>query len=234
MTKISKQLITAKLKAGAIHFLISLSIFGLVFAWVRFVAYPDVYFSMAGAVQGLTLVFLVDVVLGPLLSFLVYNPKKPNKEIISDFTIIGLVQVGALLYGLNTLYQEHPKAVVVYPKSSATVFNKRELDEIAFNLTDDYSKYYSKWGGLPVAVYSPSSSKQTPYQTLGNSLHVIQETDQATRLSLDANDKATLADLEKTHGKLYVVAVLAKYNGAYFALNPELQLVAKFGEKPTS
>lgn len=230
MVTISKQLILSKLRAGLIHFLISLSIFGLVLAWVWFIAYPDVYFSMAGAVQGLTLVFLVDVVLGPLLSFLVYNPKKPKKEIISDFTIIGLVQVGALLYGVNTLYQEHPKAVVVYHKSSATVFNKRELDDAGLVLTDKYSK----WGGLPVAVYSPSVSKQAPYQTLSNSLDVIQETDKATRLSLDATDKATLENLEKTHGKLYVIAVLAKYNGAYFVLNSELGLVTKFGEKPMS
>lgn len=230
MVTISKQLILSKLRAGLIHFLISLSVFGLVLAWVWFIAYPDVYFSMAGAVQGLTLVFLVDVVLGPLLSFLVYNPKKPKKEIISDFTIIGLVQVGALLYGVNTLYQEHPKAVVVYHKSSATVFNKRELDDAGLVLTDKYSK----WGGLPVAVYSPSVSKQAPYQTLSNSLDVIQETDKATRLSLDATDKATLENLEKTHGKLYVIAVLAKYNGAYFVLNSELGLVTKFGEKPMS
>lgn len=230
MAKISRQLLVAKLKAGLVHFFISLSIFGMVLAWVWFVAYPDVYFSMAGAVQGLTLVFLVDVVLGPLLSFLVYNPKKSKKEIISDFAIIGLVQVGALLYGVNTLYQEHPKAVVVYQKSSATVFNKRELDEAGLILTDSYSK----WGGLPVAVYSPSVSKQAPYQTLSNSLDVIQETDKVTRLSLSADDKVALDNLEKTHGKLYVIAVLAKYNGAYFALNQELQLVAKFGEKPIS
>lgn len=230
MAKISRQLLVAKLKAGLVHFFISLSIFGMVLAWVWFVAYPDVYFSMAGAVQGLTLVFLVDVVLGPLLSFLVYNPKKPKKEIISDFAIIGLVQVGALLYGVNTLYQEHPKAVVVYQKSSATVFNKRELDEAGLILTDSYSK----WGGLPVAVYSPSVSRQVPYQALANSLGVIQETDKVTRLSLSTDDKVALDNLEKTHGKLYVIAVLAKYNGAYFALNQELQLVAKFGEKPIS
>lgn len=230
MVTISKELIQAKFKASLIHFLVSLSIFGLVLAWVWFVAYPDVYFSMAGAVQGLTLVFLVDVVLGPLLSFLVYNPKKPKKEIISDFAIIGLVQVCALVYGVNTLYQEHPKAVVVYHKSSATVFNKRELDELGLILTSEYGQ----WGRLPVAVYSPNVSKQMPYQTLPNSLNAIQETDKATRLSLNAEDKATLENLEKTHGKLYVIAVLAKYNGAYFVLDENLQLVAKFGEKPMS
>lgn len=231
MAKISRQLLVAKLKAGLVHFFISLSIFGMVLAWVWFVAYPDVYFSMAGAVQGLTLVFLVDVVLGPLLSFLVYNPKKPKKEIISDFAIIGLVQLGALLYGVNTLYQEHPKVVVVYHNSSATVFSKREMEELSDVNIDDG---YDKWGELPVAVHSPHVSKTAPYQPIKNSLDVIKETDKATRLSLDATDKATLEHLEKTHGKLYVIAVLAKYNGAYFALNQELQLVAKFGEKPIS
>lgn len=231
MVTISKQLVLSKLKASLIHFLVSLSIFGVVFAWVWFVAYPDVYFSMAGAVQGLTLVFLVDVVLGPLLSFLVYNPKKSKKEIFSDFAIIGVVQLGALLYGVNTLYQEHPKAVVVYQKSSATVFSVRELGE----LTDLKStEGYSTWGGLPVMVYAPEISRQAPYQSLAKTLSAIEQTDKVTRSSMNDEDKATLADLEKTHGKLYVVAVLAKYNGAYFVFDANFQLVSKFGEKPIS
>lgn len=231
MAKMNKQLLIAKLKAGLVHFFISLFIFGLVLAWVRFVAYPDVYFSMAGAVQGLTLVFLVDVVLGPLLSFLVYDPTKSKKAILLDFTVIGLVQVVAMLYGLNTLHQEHPKTVVVYHNSSATVFSKREMEELSDVNIDDG---YDKWGGLPVVVYSPHVSKVEPYQPIKNSVDVIKETDRTTRLSLSADDEATLENLEKTHGKLYVIAVLAKYNGAYFALNQELQLVAKFGEKPIS
>lgn len=231
MIKINKQLILSKLKAGLIHFLVSLSIFGLVFAWVWFIAYPDVYFSMAGAVQGLTLVFLVDVVLGPLLSFLVYNPKKPKKEIISDFAIIGVVQLGALLYGVQTLYQEHPKAVVVYQKSSATVITQRELGDFeGLSMVNDGGK----WGGLPVAIYSPNISKVAPYQTLENSLDVMQETSRITRSSLSVEDMATLESLEKTYGELYVVAVLAKYNGAYFVLDKDLNLVTKFGEKPIS
>lgn len=229
MVTISKELIRSKFKAGLTHFLVCLSIFGLVLAWVWCFAYPDVYFTMAGAVQGLTLVFLVDVVLGPLLSFMVYNPKKPKKEIISDFAIIGLVQLCALVYGVNTLYQEHPKAVVLYPKSSATVFNKRELEELG----EVSIPTEGQWGKLPVMTFSPQT-KETPYVGLDKSLTTIQETDKITRLSLDAEDKTTLENLEKTHGKLYVVAVLAKYNGAYFALDEKLQLVAKFGEKPLS
>lgn len=231
MVTISKQLVQSKFKAGLIHFLISLSIFGVVLAWVWFVAYPDVYFSMAGAFQGLLLVFLVDVVLGPLLSFLVYDPKKTKKAILVDFTVIGLVQVGAMLYGLNTLYQEHPKAVIVYKNSSATVLNKREIEEIPeLNLTQDYSE----WSKLPVVVYTPDASMQVSYQPLDKSLPIIESTDKVTRSELSPEDKASLENLEKIHGKLYVLAVLAKYNGAYFALSPDLKFVAKFGEKPMS
>lgn len=231
MVTISKQLVQFKFKAGLIHFLISLSIFGVVLAWVWFVVYPDVYFSMAGAFQGLLLVFLVDVVLGPLLSFLVYDPKKTKKAILVDFTVIGLVQVGAMLYGLNTLYQEHPKAVIVYKNSSATVLNKREIEEIPeLNLTQDYSE----WSKLPVVVYTPDASMQVSYQPLDKSLPIIESTDKVTRSELSPEDKASLENLEKIHGKLYVLAVLAKYNGAYFALSPDLKFVAKFGEKPMS
>ncbi|UYZ73676.1 hypothetical protein LP090_02895 [Moraxella bovis] len=230
MTSLTLSLIKTKAKAGITHFTISLLIFCFVVAWVYFFAYPDVYFTMAGAIQGLTLVFLIDVVLGPLLSFLVYNPAKPKKEIISDLVIIGAVQIAALVYGLTTLYKEQPQAVIIYPKSSATVINKREMTDFELGELSQYEKL----GKLPAAVYTPD--RKHPYQSMLQSLDVIKETDLANRRTLAQNmdDLAVLQSLEKQYGKLYILSVMAKYNGAYFALDEDFNLVAKFGEKPIS
>ncbi|MDI4483285.1 hypothetical protein E6P74_08150 [Moraxella lacunata] len=196
-----------------------------------FFAYPDFYFTMAGAVQGLTLVFLVDVVLGPLLSFLVYNPAKSKKEIISDFVIIGAVQLGALIYGTYTLYQEKPSAVIVYPNSTASVIGHRELAD--FELGD--LSAYGKLGKLPIAIYHPIN-KDKPYTTLHAMPDVIQSTDIATRktLAISDDDTQALQDIESKYGKVYIISLMAKYNGAYIALDENYTFVAKFGEKPIS
>lgn len=227
-----KSLITAKLKAGFVHFLISFSIFFVVVLWVRFFAYPSVYFSMAGAVQGLVIVFLVDVVLGPLLSFLVYNPAKSKKEMMSDFAIIGVVQFSALIYGIYTLNQEKPIAIIAYPNSSAAVISSRELAD--FPELSDLSSY-GTLAKLPIVMYNPSN-KTKPYARLDELSSSIASTDVATRKNIWANadDANALKQIEAKYGKVYVIGVMAKYNGAYIALDKDYRFVAKFGEKPIS
>lgn len=227
-----KSLITAKFKAGFIHFLISFGVFLMVVLWVRFFAYPSVYFSMAGALQGLTIVFLVDVVLGPVLSLLVYSPAKSKKETISDFSIIGAVQIAALVYGVHTLYQERPRAVIVYPKSTATVISHRELGD--FPELGGLSQY-SKLEGLPVAVLAFKDGN-VDYRTLEQSKTVIVETDASSRHFLQSlpEEQAELTKIDSIYGSPYVFAVMAKYNGAYFALDKDLNFITKFSEKPIS
>lgn len=230
--KITKSLIKAKLKAALIHFCLSLGVFLVVASWVYFWAYPSFYFTMAGAIQGLALVFFVDVVLGPLLSFMVYNPAKPKKEIISDFAIIGVVQLGALFYGLYTLYQEKPTAIVVYPESTASVIGAREL--VDFSELGDLSQY-GKLGALPIAMYNPVD-KAKPYASLDTVPQVVESTDVATRktIAMNPDDLSALQEIESKYGKVYVMSLMAKYNGAYIAVNENYQFVAKFGEKPIS
>lgn len=229
-TPITAALLQAKTKAAAIHLLICLSAFLLILAWVWFFGYQGSYFSMSGAVYGLALVFCVDVVLGPLLSFMVYNPKKPKKEMVTDFSLIGLVQLVALCYGVYTLYQEHPKALLVYPDSTATVISQRELKD--FPQLQDLSKY-QKIDGLPAPVLSRSSVKPK-YLTLSQAHDIMISTDIATRrfIAQDANTLRSLHEVDTQYQSPYIIGVMAKYNGAYFALDKDMNFLTKFGEKP--
>jgi len=54
----------------------------------------------------------VDVVLGPLLTFVVFNLKKGWPHLRRDFAVIGLLQMAALIYGLHILYVARPVATV--------------------------------------------------------------------------------------------------------------------------
>lgn len=227
---ITPYLLKTKAKAALIHFGICLSVFLIILAWTWLFGYQGSYFSMAGAVHGLLLVFFVDVVLGPLLSFMVYNPNKSKKEMSTDFALIGLVQLAALVYGVYTLYQEHPKALLIYPDSTATVISQRELQD--FPELQDLSKY-QKIDGLPAPVLNKTSTKRK-YLTLSQAKDLIVSTSETTRKFIAQDPKAleSLNAIDSQYPSSYVIGVMAKYNGAYFVLDQNMNFLTKFAEKP--
>ena len=91
-----------------ISFLIALFVVGLVF----FIWYPS---SLATAV-GVTKIFLmmltIDVIIGPILGLLVY--KEGKKSLKFDLTVIILLQLSALFYGIYSIEQGRPAWLVFY------------------------------------------------------------------------------------------------------------------------
>ena len=59
--------------------------------------YPTPYFAIDGGWQVLRILAGVDVVLGPLLTFIVFKIGKPSLKF--DMSCIILMQIGALIYG---------------------------------------------------------------------------------------------------------------------------------------
>ena len=99
-------LIKDKLKATAIHLLLSSFLALLCFMLVFFIIYPSPL-AQATGVSGLFLIMLgVDVVLGPALTFIVY--KKNKKTLKIDLLVIVLIQLSALCYGVYSMYQGRP------------------------------------------------------------------------------------------------------------------------------
>ena len=223
----------AKLQALSIHLDISLLLFALIVAWMYFYLYPSFYFGMSGGVQGLGLMFGVDVILGPLLTFLIFNPTKKRREIVSDLLIIAIVQLSALGYGLNVVYQEHPKLVVVYQYGTTTVVSHREVNEDSalkqLNLAD-----YSKLETVPVVVYRSINGKES-YTATTNAMIELNAADKITRDSMgDAADRLALQAIERQHGKVWVLAIMGKYTGAYIVVDKNFNFLGKIGEKPVS
>ncbi len=99
-----------KLRAFAIH-LIASAIVVLAFLCVMlFVWYPTPYFETDGGWTVLRILAGVDVVLGPLLTLIVFKPGKPGLKF--DMSCIVLAQLGALIYGGTIIYQQRPAFVV--------------------------------------------------------------------------------------------------------------------------
>jgi len=102
---------TYALKLSFSHFAISIIVAALsaLLVWHGWYIYP--YHAMLGISGLYFLIIIVDVICGPLLTFVIANPLKRRQEIILDLSLIALIQISALLYGLYTLHLARPVAV---------------------------------------------------------------------------------------------------------------------------
>lgn len=99
-------------RAAGWHLLISAAVAALAAALVFGLWFPGPYRQMSGG-QGLFfLVVTVDVVLGPLLTFAVFDLAKGWPHLRRDLAIIGVIQMAALGYGLHTVHAVRPVATV--------------------------------------------------------------------------------------------------------------------------
>lgn len=99
-----------RFKASSIHLTLSLLLGVVIFLLFRLVWYPDGLFGISGAAKLLFLIVAVDVTLGPLLTLVVFNPKK--KSLPFDLTVILLLQLSGLAYGVYIMLQSRPVFLV--------------------------------------------------------------------------------------------------------------------------
>jgi len=99
-------------RAGAIHLLLSGLVAALAAALVFGLWYPGFFRDVSGGRELFLLVTVVDLVVGPLLTFTVFDPRKPARELGRDLATIGVLQLAALVYGVHTVYLARPIAVV--------------------------------------------------------------------------------------------------------------------------
>jgi len=145
MSPLSDKLIY-KLKAASIHLLISLFVFVFLLYFILFEWYPDPFFTAQGGWQGVRLMALVDLVLGPSLTFIIYSHIKSKKEIAFDLSLVAIVQIVALVWGGQQVYSERPVALVLWEG----VFYPVTADYYALQDVDlEYLEQYRS-GVLPV------------------------------------------------------------------------------------
>ena len=100
------------LRAAALHLGGSLLVAALAGALVFGLWYPYPYRELAGGRELFLLIVVVDVVCGPLLTLVLYNPAKPRAELWRDLGLVVLIQLAALGYGLHVVWQARPVYMV--------------------------------------------------------------------------------------------------------------------------
>src|SRR4029434_8112727 len=115
-------------KAFGLHLAISALIAGIVITLVVVLWYPSPYFLAMGGEVLLRLLIGVDVVIGPLITLIIFDPRKPRLKY--DLATIAALQVAALAYGSYVMFD----ARRVY-----TVFLGGHFTTVAANSIDDAS-----------------------------------------------------------------------------------------------
>lgn len=104
----------ARGKAAGIHLLGSACVAALAACLVFVLWYPSPYATMAGGAGLFLLITGVDLVMGPLITFAIFDrQRKPWTELRRDLLIVVLLQLAALGYGLYVMHTVRPVALAL-------------------------------------------------------------------------------------------------------------------------
>ena len=115
--------------AAAIHLLISALLITTIALAVLLRWFPAGLYQVAGIQKLFGIMIAADVVLGPLLTLLVY--KRGKKGMKFDLWMIGLAQAAFLAYGVHTLWLNRPLFLVGSSQAFALVFASELPDDAA-------------------------------------------------------------------------------------------------------
>ncbi|MEO5670018.1 MAG: TfpX/TfpZ family type IV pilin accessory protein, partial [Ramlibacter sp.] len=101
-----------RFRAAGIHLVLSLLVAAIAGALVFLLWYPFPYGQTSGGRDLFFIVIAVDVIIGPLITFAIFNRAKPWTELRRDLGIVGLLQLVALGYGLWTVCVARPVHLV--------------------------------------------------------------------------------------------------------------------------
>ncbi|PID63226.1 MAG: hypothetical protein CR974_02180 [Gammaproteobacteria bacterium] len=124
-------MIKDKLRAFALHFLVSLLVISLTAYVIFFVWYPAPFYGLYDVKLVFWLLFGIDVIVGPMLTFLVY--KKYKKTLKMDLTVIVVIQIVAFVIGIHSIAKARPAWLlidkqVIYAISPATLSENAKTD----------------------------------------------------------------------------------------------------------
>lgn len=142
-------------RAFLTHVSISATVVGIALAIIFFVWYPAPYFQVAGAWNVVRILITVDLIVGPLLTLILYKPGKPG--LLFDLCVIALVQLSALVYGLTVIYSERPY-FVVFAVDRFEVLARKDIGES--EITDQRLRHKSWDQPIYVVAEMPASFEE--------------------------------------------------------------------------
>jgi hypothetical protein len=144
-----------RLKALGIHLLASaialtLILGGLYLGWYRWPGW-----SLANVSQVSLVMAGVDIVVGPLLTFIIASSKKPRRELARDIAMIAAVQLFALAYGTMSLWNGRP-LYYAFSENELQLVQAYDIDSKEWDLArKQNAEFAPHWYSLPRWIWAP-------------------------------------------------------------------------------
>jgi len=148
-------LIRQKLLAFGIHLALGMSVVLSFLAFCYFVLYTPEILWLEGGTEVVVLILVVDLLLGPVLTFIVY--RRGKKGLILDLTLIATVQIAAFAYGAFALYSQRP-LYLAFDVEHFSVMTASDID--LADLEDETLRPRAMSGPLPVYVIRPEDGEE--------------------------------------------------------------------------
>ncbi|GFE83335.1 fimb protein [Steroidobacter agaridevorans] len=148
-----------KFRALLLHFLVTAAVAAVAAAVIFFVWFPDPFQAMMGGTKLFLLISACDLALGPLISLVIYNSKKSRRELITDYSIVGAVQLAALVYGVLSIADARP-VYVAFVGTRFEVVAASDLTDENLQAGRDPYRTRPKWGPELIATQMPTDVKE--------------------------------------------------------------------------
>jgi hypothetical protein len=144
-------------KASAIHLALSALIATAVVVLMLTLWYPRPYFYAMGGATLLLILVGVDVVIGPLITLIIFNPKK--KSLQFDLCVIAVLQLAALAYGSYVMFTSRP-VFNVFVVDRFDLVAANQLSETSLDKAPPEYRSLPLTGPKLVAVRQPDGQKR--------------------------------------------------------------------------
>jgi len=164
---------TTRLKATLRHFAASVIVASVCAAGILGVWFPGAYADMAGGWRLVLLILGVDMVCGPLLTLVLFNPKKPRRELVQDISIVVVLQLAALTYGLHVAMQARP-ALTVFEADRFRVISAGEVDGSKLPEAPVGLRNLSIQGPRIIAAHIPKTGDPDHFEAITSALNGLE------------------------------------------------------------
>lgn len=202
-----------KLKAFSLHLILSILIAIGVIYLVFYIWYPAPLHSAVGVTHIFIILLCVDVALGPLLTLLVY--KSGKKTLAFDLSVIAILQLSALLFGVWTTAEGRP-VWLVYGADHFELVRALDIDERntgSHSLYAQPSWFGPKWVGAAMPL-DLQRSNEIIFESVSGGFDIYQRPN-LYRPLIDMRDSIErnmhdLAELESYNKKEVIDAIILK------------------------
>jgi hypothetical protein len=138
-----------------LHLLSSAAVMALIMGslYIGWYRWPGWYLADASRVA--LVMLLVDVGLGPLLSFVIASPRKPRRALARDVAAIIVVQLAALAYGVISLWNGRP-LYYAFSENCLSLVQAYDIDSADAALGRARNPAFAPhWYSLPRWIWAP-------------------------------------------------------------------------------